>query len=939
MGKLSRRGFLQFTSAGIAVSVVPYGSRAFAALFEEKEKSPIEWRNTDGSVKFRIDGITKVTGSKVFARDIRAMDMPHWPNQQSHGLVLRVAQADRVFEGVNLSCLGEGLQPDALVTGDDLARDGVSVLPYFFGDTMMVSPGEVPAHLGAAAAILIFHDFARYRLAKEALQFKTDVIRYGRETGPLERPPWGSYRYVRVGGETAYDDDVFSSLKDSAIIPGFRKQDVEWPEADLDGDIGERGMYYAEKIGHSIDSPEEGALVLNRDYYSQSTDMAALEPDCVNSWYDTDSQAMHIVVSTQSPQEFAKNAAKIAAKSAIPIKQLFVHPCHTVGYGTKDKHSLPHLGMVASLYADGRPLRIAHDRYEHFQASHKRHSFKMNYSIRVDRKTGLFHSLKADMELNGGGRRTYSPSVARAGIIQAQSIYYFPQSDLAATSIASRAIDAGSARGYGALQTLSATEMLVDEVATELGIDAIDLRLKNVLKTGMRASHGAIPSGALRSEEILQKARQHPLWTERESRKASYERENLGRKYGVGFACIHKDFGMGVDCAFAGVELSRDGKISLRHTGAEIGTGTATSQAVVCADWLGRSADKSTMSVINWSDLPMVTSGNPFAPSQKEQDKSAENPLWTPHLASASSATNSAFFFSHATREAARVIFDHGLWPAALEIWGKGVGGGQSGSVFIRREQARWVKGHLTANSMQPLPLEILADKAHELGLVTGAVSHVFDRWQWAEADFEFGGKQVHLPIDGLSVRYGEGAGQAKKTLQTTPGGYHVLNRTKAYFPPASRAKAYKTYYSGLGMIVELGVNTGTGEVELLSHHSIMECGKVLVPELVSGQLQGGIAMGIGHALYEELPLYEDGPGNGTWNFNRYRLPRANQVAVWNQTADVLPPLSDTDPAKGVAEGVTIPVIPAISNAIAHAIGHRFRELPITPEKIRKALS
>ncbi|MFP3617583.1 molybdopterin cofactor-binding domain-containing protein, partial [Paraburkholderia sp. SIMBA_050] len=76
--------------------------------------------------------------------------------------------------------------------------------------------------------------------------------------------------------------------------------------------------------------------------------------------------------------------------------------------------------------------------------------------------------------------------------------------------------------------------------------------------------------------------------------------------------------------------------------------------------------------------------------------------------------------------------------------------------------------------------------------------------------------------------------------------------------------------------------------------HSIMECGNQISPQLVSGQLQGGLAMGIGHALHEALPLYEDGPGNGTWNFNRYQLPRATDVAVWSQTGDILPPLSET---------------------------------------------
>lgn len=79
---------------------------------------------------------------------------------------------------------------------------------------------------------------------------------------------------------------------------------------------------------------------------------------------------------------------------------------------------------------------------------------------------------------------------------------------------------------------------------------------------------------------------------------------------------------------------------------------------------------------------------------------------------------------------------------------------------------------------------------------------------------------------------------------------------------------------------------------------------------------------------------YEDGPGDGTWNFNRYQLPRGSNVAVWKQTFEVLPPISENDPPKGIAEVVMIPIVPAI----AHATGHRFRELPVTPEKIKEIL-
>lgn len=277
----------------------------------------------------------------------------------------------------------------------------------------------------------------------------------------------------------------------------------------------------------------------------------------------------------------------------------------------------------------------------------------------------------------------------------------------------------------------------------------------------------------------------------------------------------------------------------------------------------------------------------------------------------------------------------HGLWPAAMAIWSQGIGGGQAASLVVRVEDARWVDGKLSAGGLQALPYEQLVKKAHELGLVTGATVHVFNRWQWTEADFVVNGQAVRIPVDGLSVRMGAGEANGKRTTN----GYDVLDRRKVYIAPVQRNNASVTYYSAVGTLVELSVHEASGKVSLLTHHSIMECGSQLSPELVSGQLQGGIAMGIGHALHEFLPLYEDGPGNGTWNFNRYHLPRASDVAVWTQTGTVLPPISDTDPPKGIAEVVMIPVVGAIVNGIAHAIGHRFTDLPVTAEKIQEVLA
>lgn len=920
----SRRKFIKFAViSGVGVWLAPLHGDALSALFEEKILTPVQ-PGPAGPARTRIDGMAKVTGKKVFAFDVRARDMPHWPQEQAHAFIVRATRTDRLYTGIDLAVLDPDLKPDRVVTAEALARDGLR-FPDFYGDDMLLPAGKPAAYLGHAVAILIYHDFNRYRFAKNKVQFQDNVVTYGDQAQPQQRDPWGAFRYVRVGGKTPYDDDAFSSLKDSPLFPTEKKVPRK-PDVTLQ-DQGPDGIAYGEQIARELAAPPGDWLVLKRDYFSQSTDTSALEPDNANGWYDADTQSLHLVLATQSPQEVMTAAAEMVARSRFPLKRLFIHPCYTVGYGSKDHCNVPYYGLVAALYGDGKPVRFANDRFEHFQTALKRHSFKMHYELAVDRKTGLFQTLKTDFEVNGGGRANFSPSVAMVGATAAQSIYYFPKNDCTATAIQSRAVDAGSARGYGTLQSMNATEMAVDEIAQLLGIDPIELRLRNVLKSGMKNTQGAVPAGAVRADEVLERARRHPLWTERANRKRAYELAHPGQRYGVGFACVQKDFGTGAEAIFARVELSPEGRVALHHVGVDIGTGMATSQAVVCARWLGRPADTVRTAVTEWDELPLKTSGDTYLIKQAEQDKLARDPMWTPAAVSPSSASNSAYFFSHGTGETARVVFEHGIWPAALAIWSAGFAGGQAASYVVRREDARWVDGKLTADGMEPLSLERLARKAHELNLVTAAVGHAFNRWQWAEADFEVRGRTERRPLDGLAVRYG-GA-----------DGFTVIPRRNVVFPPAQRNNAGVTYYSAVGTLVELAVGRADGAVELLSHHSIVECGNQIVPQLVSGQLQGGLAMGIGHALHEYLPLYEDGPGNGTWNFNRYHLPRARDVAVWKQTSEILPPLSATDPSKGIAEVVMIPVVAAIANGVAHAIGHRFTELPITADKIQGVLS
>lgn len=944
---VSRRGFVRAgVASGIAFRIGFIGTAAEAVLLDDPRSQLPSWIGPDGRARFRTDAVAKVTGAKTFTRDYRSRDLPGWPREQSHAFLIHATRADAIFDGVDLSSLGDELKPDRLVLGDELLRDGIRP-PYggavgpqgFYGDVFLVPPGDTPRLLGQPLALLIYRDFARFDAARRRLRFADGIVRWGAKSGYATPANYGAARFVRIAGATPAAPDVYAPLTGTTVYASFTGDKVAWPAAVRSGDAAQRAMWAAEEIDRTIASAGGEAMVVRRSYSSQSIDASAMEADNGIAWLDPSSGVLRLMMATQSPYEVATATASMVGASRIVVKSIDLSIGYTVGYGTKDHSIFPFLAVVAGLYGEGRPVRLANDRYGQFQMGLKRHAFSTDATLVVDRATQRFRAMKGAYRIDGGGRRNFSPEIGAVGASAAQGIYYLPASDFSVEARASRAVDAGSTRGFGTLQTMAATEMLIDEVADLLSVDAIELRRKNAMRSGMRNAQGAVPAGALRTDELLRRAGDHPLWRDRTNRKRGYEAAHPGKRYGVGFAIVQKDYGSGAEAATATLELSPSGGLSLRQGGNEMGTGMTTGHAVMVRDILGCAPERLTFGVTEWPEMPLTSADEPFTTSQAREDTLARDPRWTPLRQTPMSASNSAYFVGHATRTAARTLLRLALWPAALAIWSVGPAGGQLQSLSVDIADARFTDGRLTAGGLEPLGLERLAATAHALGLVTAVSVHTFNRWQWAEASFDVpGGGPIRLSADALSVRYGDGAPAERKALMTD-GGFHFIARRDVVYPPVARLNAAVTYYTGMATLAEIAVDTATGKVDVLSHHSILECGNQVVPQLVSSQIQGGLAMGIGHALLESLPLYEDGPGDGTWNWNRYRLPHAADVAVWNQTAEVLPPLSDTDPPKGMAEVVMIAIVPAIANAVTHAIGKRFYATPIAAEQILEALA
>ena len=179
----------------------------------------------------------------------------------------------------------------------------------------------------------------------------------------------------------------------------------------------------------------------------------------------------------------------------------------------------------------------------------------------------------------------------------------------------------------------------------------------------------------------------------------------------------------------------------------------------------------------------------------------------------------------------------------------------------------------------------------------------------------------------GIVLRRGGGHGSESQPGGTPGGPGFLYPRDKGLVTPAF----------GFGAQVALvEVDQETGLVEVKQMWTAHDCGTVINPRAVEGQLAGSIQMGLGYALSEQFVM--DGGQTLNANFLDYKMPNALDMppseVVHVDTYEPEGPLG----AKECGEGLASPTAPAISDAVYHATGYRCRDLPITPEKILQGL-
>jgi carbon-monoxide dehydrogenase large subunit len=166
------------------------------------------------------------------------------------------------------------------------------------------------------------------------------------------------------------------------------------------------------------------------------------------------------------------------------------------------------------------------------------------------------------------------------------------------------------------------------------------------------------------------------------------------------------------------------------------------------------------------------------------------------------------------------------------------------------------------------------------------------------------------------------------------PVGMEAGLEAVSYYDPPNLTFPFGAY------VCVVDIDRGTGEVKVRRFVAVDDCGTVINPMIVDGQIHGGLTMGLAPALLEEISYDEDGNIHGG-TFMDYLLPTAMETPAWELDKTVTPSPHHPLGAKGVGESATVGAPPAIVNAVVDALSHlgvTHIDIPITPWKVHAIL-
>jgi CO/xanthine dehydrogenase Mo-binding subunit len=576
----------------------------------------------------------------------------------------------------------------------------------------------------------------------------------------------------------------------------------------------------------------EDVLIVEGEYTTSAQEQLYIENNGVIASY-SEQEGLTVWGSLQCPFYVHKSLLGLTGLAEDKVRVIQVETGGAFG-GKEDYPSM--IGAHAALLAmkSGHAVKIIYDRREDMAATTKRHPSRTRHRTAVTRD-GKLVAAEIEFCLDGGAYATLSPTVLSRGTIHSVGPYFWPNIRVRAMAYATNTPPHGAFRGFGAPQSLFATERHMDRIAKALGMTPEEFRRRNLLRTGETTGTGQTIHQQINLEGWMERALDHAGYYEKRAR---FDRENPDslRKKGIGFAVFLHGAGFTGSGerylnSLVGVDATAEGRIRVLASSTEFGQGTNTILCQIAAEALG----------VDYDIVDMAPCDTTLVPNSG------------PTVASRTAMVVGKLVYSAAL----------GLKQTLIAC---GLPGERYTTEELQQASAAYIAKHGRLCSMS---------------------------------------------------RY-----------EAPP---NVYWDDQKYRGEAYAAYAWAVY------VAEVTVDGVTYSATVDDFVAFQEVGRVLNPTLAIGQIEGGVAQGIGYALYEKV-VWDRGLMKNNQMTN-YIMPTSQDLPPIRVYFEEVPFEHGAFGAKGIGELPMDGPAPAILNAVAHATGQDFNAIPLLPEDIAQRLA
>ena len=732
----------------------------------------------------RVGGRERVTGSQAYVADI------HLDGELHVKLVTVDAARARILAidpGAALAVPGVRL----VMT----ARDLPSPMPRFgpqFRDRPVLADGQTHYHGEPVAAVAAE--------TKDAAEAGASLVRVTFEKLPA---------VVTLADALAPDAPL---VQDPSLRP--------------DDPLAATNVLREHRYGWGDDPATVAAdVVVEGTYTFPMVTQFAIEPHAFIAAPDGDGVA--IWSSIQHPYWLQR---VIAGVLGLPLAKVRVHAPDPGGAFGGKQHAKVEPLLAFMALATGRPVRLTLTLEETFQAV-RRGAAEVHVRTGFDRDgTIRFRDVHADYLI--GAYADIADRTVGKGSYTSGGPYRVPSLRILARSVLSHSVPSTAFRGFGSPQQIWAVESNMDEAAHLLGIDPLELRLRNLARPGETFIEGDTPADGDWAV-TLRRAAERIGW-------GTPTPEGRGRGIAVGLKS-----GPTTGLSYATVRLLADGSAVVAAGTSDMGQGARTIFARIVADELGVPFD--------W--VRVVMGDTAVVPYDQQ-----------------TSASRSSVLMGNAILAACRDI------GGKLRAMAARLEGVDEAAIVVERGEVRIGERVLSMRDVL---------------------------------------------VRGLGRLGGEVIGLGESRKEADPD--HPLGGTAAFYEFNATA-------------VEVSVDRETGDVTVGRHVTVSDVGHALDPTQVRGQDEGAAVMGLGHTLMEHYLFDEEGRIRNLGAID-YRIPTSMDLPR-SMESEVVEHGDGPGPygAKGMSEGALLCVAPAVAAAVRDAAGVVIRDLPLTPERVWRAI-